>query len=137
MQNEALQNHTVKKDIDLVIKLNSIHLELPSTSVGGPVLPPRKPVSHHIPGYENIPEKDEEPLPPRESASGYVNLPPRPERSSSEPPDLPPRKPPQTQRGYENIPTRDDSSLRARNLPYQNIRPDGMVLYVSSCCFSP
>ncbi|KAL9987669.1 hypothetical protein ACROYT_G002014 [Oculina patagonica] len=94
---------------------------------GPPGLPPKRPVSHNVHGYENIPEKGEEPLPPRQPASeGYVNLPPRPGRSSSEPPDLPPRIPPQARGGYENVPTRDDSSLRnARTLPaYQNIRPD-------------
>ena len=86
---------------------------------GAPVLPPRQPVVKH-PGYENIPEKEPEPLPPRQSTSqGYENLPPKDEE---DPPALPPRIPSRAH-GYENVPTRDERSPPSKALPYQNIRP--------------
>ena len=86
---------------------------------GAPVIPPRQPVVKH-PGYENIPEKEPEPLPPRQSTSqGYENLPPKDEE---DPPALPPRIPSRAH-GYENVPTRDERSPSSKALPYQNIRP--------------
>ena len=91
---------------------------------------PPKPTQSYSHGYENIPEKEEEPLPPRQpKCEGYVNLPPK---ASSGPPELPPRKPSQTHAGYENIPTRDDSSSRTMTRPpYQNLPPAGMLLHES------
>lgn len=92
----------------------------PMDPKGAPVLPPRQTVVKH-PGYENIPEKEPEPLPPRQSTSqGYVNLPPK---DVEDPPTLPPRIPSRVH-GYENVPTRDVRSPPSQSLPYQNIRPD-------------
>ena len=94
---------------------------------GAPVIPPRQPVVKH-PGYENIPEKEPEPLPPRQSTSqGYENLPPKDEE---DPPALPPRIPSRAH-GYENVPTRDERSPPSKALPYQNIRP-GMFWFFFS-----
>lgn len=117
-------------------------------------MPPRRHTPNAGHGYENIPEKEEEPLPPaREptSSEGYVNLPPRPGRASSAPdgyvnlpsrpggtsgecPALPPRKKSQTL-GYENVPTRDDTRVPSRPVPYENIPPNGMMYYTNSMSF--
>ena len=103
----------------LIIHSQFISLKCFSAPSGAPVIPPRQPVVKH-PGYENIPEKEPEPLPPRQSTSqGYENLPPKDEE---DPPALPPRIPSRVQ-GYENVPTRDERSPPSKALPYQNIRP--------------
>lgn len=91
-----------------------------------PALPPRCTPSKSN-GYENLPSKGAELLP---SDEGYVNLPARQDRPTSNgPPPLPPKTPSQGLQGYENVPRRDGSSIRTRNPPYENTGVNGRQRY--------
>ena len=101
-------------------------------SAPAPALPPRR--APKCSGYENLPSKGAQPLPSREPpCEGYINIPARPDVCTSNgPPPLPPKAPSQGLQGYENLPTKNASSLRTRNVPYQNIGANGMMFTILS-----